>query len=120
VHGVGDGARLVQQAGAAMETLVKSVTEVNALIREIAVAASEQSVGVEQMNKALIRLEALTEHNVGLVQEVNGSALRLAEESASLAQLLARFRTDDGAPAAALATPRPMRAALPSGTRAAA
>jgi len=120
VAGVTDGARLVQQAGGAMEGLVKGVAQVNALIREIATASDQQSVGVEQMNKALIRLEALTEHNVGLVQEVNGSALRLAEESASLGELLARFRTEDSVPAPALAGPRPLRAGLPSGTRAAA
>jgi len=120
VAGVTDGARLVQQAGGAMEGLVKGVAQVNALIREIATASDQQSVGVEQMNKALIRLEALTEHNVGLVQEVNGSALRLAEESASLSDLLARFRIDEAGSAPALAGARPVRAALPSGTRAAA
>jgi methyl-accepting chemotaxis protein len=128
VHGVGDGARLVQQAGEAMDALVKSVTQVNGLIREIAVAAGEQSVGVEQMNQALVRLEALTEHNVGLVQEVNGSAARLAEESSALADVVGRFRLDGNpaapAPAAAtaVAAARPVLpgypAALPSATRA--
>jgi methyl-accepting chemotaxis protein len=129
VAGVGDGARLVQQAGESMDALVKSVTQVNALIREIAVASDQQSVGVEQMNKALIRLEALTEHNVGLVQEVNGSALRLAEESSALADLVGRFRIDEGPVPAAedgasatgvRAVSHASRVALPSGTRAAA
>jgi len=126
VAGVGEGARLVQQAGESMEALVKSVGQVNALIREIATASDQQSVGVEQMNKALIRLEALTEHNVGLVQQVNSSALRLAEESAGLAGLVARFRIEDGAPSApanaraapATQLPPPHRPALPSGARA--
>ena len=117
VDGVGDGARLVERAGAAMETLVKRVAQVNSLIREIAVASDQQSVGVEQMNKALIRLEALTEHNVGLVQEVNGSAVRLAEESAALADLVGRFRVDHG-PEAGLAgaalAPATNRSRLPA------
>jgi methyl-accepting chemotaxis protein len=116
VSGVGEGTRLVHEARQAMDALVRGVAEVNGLIREIASASAEQSQGVEEMNKALIRLEALTEHNVGLVQQANDSALRLAEESASLSALVERFRLDAPAlpvvPAApgsqpALAAPRP-------------
>ena len=119
---VGEGARLVQEAGAAMESLASGVADVNVLIREIAQASAEQSRGVEEMNKALIRLEAVTEHNVTLVQQANGSAVQLSRESAELARLVGGFRTDDApaaqpAPAVAPAMRRP---ALPSGARIAA
>ena len=119
---VGEGARLVHEAGSAMATLASGVTEVNALIREIAQASAEQSRGVEDMNKALIRLEAVTEHNVTLVQHANGSALQLSRESAELARLVGGFRLDDApAPAAAIAGPNaPRRPALPTGARVAA
>ena len=109
---VGDGARLVQEAGAAMGALATGVAEVNALIREIAQASSEQSRGVEEMNKALIRLEAVTEHNVTLVQQANGSALQLSHESAELARLVGGFRLDEAAASAAsLPAPAEMRRA---------
>jgi methyl-accepting chemotaxis protein len=109
---VGEGARLVQSAGGAMEQLAHGVAEVNALLREIAQASGEQSAGVEEMNKALIRLEAVTEHNVGLVQQVTEAAARLDRESAQLTEVVGGFRLDEaapGAPAAArLAPPAPM------------
>jgi methyl-accepting chemotaxis protein len=118
VSGVGEGARLVHDAGSAMGELVKGVAEVSALIREIASASSEQSRGVEEMNKALVRLEALTEHNVTLVQQANAAAAKLAGESSSLAGLVERFQLDDKAAShasASLAHP-----ALPLRARAAA
>jgi methyl-accepting chemotaxis protein len=47
------------------------------------------------MNKALIRLEAVTEHNAGLVKQANASALQLSHDSDQLADLVGRFRLDD-------------------------
>jgi methyl-accepting chemotaxis protein len=94
VANVEAGTRLVHQAGAIIDDVVSSVGQVNELIREIAVASSEQSAGVEAMNKALIRLEAVTEHNASLVQQANASAVQLREESVELADLVGRFRID--------------------------
>ena len=103
-----------------MSGLASGVAEVNALIREIAQASAEQSRGVEEMNKALIRLEAVTEHNVTLVQQATGSAVQLSREAAELARLVGGFRLDDAA-APALAAPGAVRRpALPSGARVAA
>src|SRR3982751_5701786 len=45
VGNVGEGARLVHDAGAAMASLAQGVGEVNGLIREIAQASGEQSRG---------------------------------------------------------------------------
>jgi methyl-accepting chemotaxis protein len=95
VANVDSGTRLVHQAGEIIDDVVASVGQVNDLIREIAVASSEQSTGVEAMNKALIRLEAVTEHNATLVQQANASAVQLREESVQLADLVGRFRIDN-------------------------
>jgi methyl-accepting chemotaxis protein len=102
VSNVDAGTRLVHDAGETINDVVQSVGQVNALIREIAVASGEQSAGVEEMNKALIRLEAVTEHNATLVQQANTSALQLKEESGELSYLVGRFRLDGQAAAAAL------------------
>jgi methyl-accepting chemotaxis protein len=102
VSNVDAGTRLVHDAGETINDVVQSVGQVTALIREIAVASGEQSAGVEEMNKALIRLEAVTEHNATLVQQANTSALQLKEESGELSYLVGRFRLDGQAAAAAL------------------
>jgi hypothetical protein len=67
------------------------------------------------MNKALIRLEAVTEHNASLVQQANASAIQLKEESGELSELVGRFHVDGHAapratPAARLGSPSRSRA----------
>jgi methyl-accepting chemotaxis protein len=118
VSNVDEGTKLVHDAGETINDVVQSVAQVNQLIREIAVASSQQSAGVEEMNKALIRLEAVTEHNATLVQEANASANQLKEESGELSGLVGRFRVDAAAPTrAAVATleaPPPRRKAIAS------
>jgi methyl-accepting chemotaxis protein len=104
VSHVDAGTRLVHDAGETINDVVHSVAQVTELIREIAVASGEQSSGVEEMNKALIRLEAVTEHNATLVQQANTSALQLKEESGELSGLVGRFRVDGQA--APLASPK--------------
>jgi methyl-accepting chemotaxis protein len=122
VSNVDEGTKLVHDAGRTIDEVVVSVAKVNELIREIAVASSQQSAGVEEMNKALIRLEAVTEHNAGLVQQANSSALQLKEESGELSELVGRFRLDDlpasGAMQQALQAPaQPRPRTLPSQAR---
>jgi septal ring factor EnvC (AmiA/AmiB activator) len=102
----------VHDAGSTIDDVVRSVGQVNELIREIAVASNEQSGGVEEMNKALIRLEAVTEHNASLVQQVNTSAMQLKGESTELAQLVGRFRVDGQSAAPARAAAREPAPAL--------
>ena len=63
-----------------------SVQQVNELISEIAVASREQSSGVEEMNKALMQLEGMTQQNAALVEEAAASALTFKEESARLSR----------------------------------
>jgi methyl-accepting chemotaxis protein len=104
VSHVDEGTKLVHDAGETLDDVVASVAQVSALIAEIAVASSEQSGGVEEMNRALIRLEAVTEHNATLVQQANASALQLKEASGELSQLVGRFRVDDLADAGSAPT----------------
>jgi methyl-accepting chemotaxis protein-3 (ribose and galactose sensor receptor) len=72
------------------------------------------------MNKALIRLEAVTEHNASLVQQANSSALQLKEESGELSELVGRFRVDGQAASRAMPPAASQSARLPAPRRGAA
>jgi methyl-accepting chemotaxis protein len=120
VSNVDAGAKLVHDAGETLDDVVRSVAQVNELIREIAVASGQQSAGVEEMNKALIRLEAVTEHNASLVQQANSSALQLKEESGELSELVGRFRVDGQAASRAMPPAASQSARLPAPRRGAA
>lgn len=53
VSQVGEGAKLVGQAGATMSEIVASVKRVTDIIGEIAAANQEQTAGIEQINRAV-------------------------------------------------------------------
>jgi len=118
VASVDQGAKLVQDAGHTINDVVVSVEQVNELIGEVAVASREQNSGVEEMNKALMQLEGVTQQNAALVEEAAASALTFKEGAGSLFDLVRKFRVDDDdefAPAspATQAAPAPRPAPLP-------
>jgi len=111
VGNVDQGAKLTSEAGHIMNDVVVSVGQVKELISEIAVASREQNTGVEEMNKALMQLEGMTQQNAALVEEAAASALTFKEEASRLEGLVGRFQLEESArlpqPAAvAAAAPR--------------
>ena len=86
------GHRLVASAGGTMEELVAAVDQVSALVAEIAAASREQSAGIVQVNTAVTELEQGVQQNAAMVQESVDTTNALAEQAATLLQLVARFR----------------------------
>ncbi|KQQ47193.1 chemotaxis protein [Duganella sp. Leaf126] len=109
---VGAGAVLVDQAGATMSDVVDSVRRVRDVIGEIAAASREQSMGIEQVNQAIIEMDGVTQQNAALVEQSAAAAAAMQEQAHELADMVGKFVL--ASPAAAHAA----RAATPAvGTR---
>ena len=113
VSQISDGSRQAEGAGKVIDAIVVSVQQVNELIGEIAVASSEQSAGVGEINKAILQLETVTQQNAALVEQASASSLTFQEQADRLRQIVARFRTVNEPAAAAVRV-----AAAPEGARA--
>ena len=122
VSQISDGSREAEGAGKVIDNIVVSVQQVNELIGEIAVASSQQSAGVGEINKAIVQLESVTQQNAALVEQASASSLTFQEQADRLRELVARFRMADeaaaparpAAPQRASAKPaRPATASLP-------
>jgi methyl-accepting chemotaxis protein len=116
VSSVDQGAKLVRDSGHIINDVVVSVQQVSELISEIAVASREQSSGVEEMNRALIQLESVTQQNAALVEQAAASALTFQDEARRLFELVDRFELDDDADEAvpiARAAPAPSSSSQP-------
>ena len=118
---IGDGGRRAEAAGKVIDEIVVSVQQVNQLIGEIAVASSEQSAGVSEINKAILQLESVTQQNAALVEEASAASLSFQEQADRLNQLVARFKVAADArsapapaPASAPAPKRELRPAAPA------
>jgi methyl-accepting chemotaxis protein len=89
---VGEGARLVEQAGQAMGQLVTRVNGVAAVIREISDATEAQSQGLAQINGAVAELDRMTQQNAALVEQSAAAAATMGQQARELSAQTQRFR----------------------------
>ncbi|HSQ03158.1 MAG TPA: methyl-accepting chemotaxis protein, partial [Burkholderiales bacterium] len=97
VHKVGDGTRLVDEAGKTMDEIVSSVKRVTDIMAEISAASQEQSAGIEQVNQAVAQMDDVTQQNAALVEEAAAAAESLQEQAGNLTQAVAVFRLGEQA-----------------------
>ena len=116
---VDTGTNLVQQAGATIGEVVASVARVTSIMAEITAASREQSIGIDQVNEAILQMDQTTQQNAALVEEAAAAAASMQEQSAHLEQLVSHFRLA-GRPVVQAPTPARARPVLPSARRAAA
>jgi methyl-accepting chemotaxis protein len=101
VRKVEDGSVLVTQSGQTLEKIVASVKKVSDIVAEIAAASREQSSGIEQVNRAVMQMDELTQQNAALVEEATAASQAMAEQVRGLNEMLARYRVAEAALAAA-------------------
>jgi methyl-accepting chemotaxis protein-1 (serine sensor receptor) len=109
VDKVNHGSELVDQAGATMAEIVRSVSSVTSIMTEIMNASQEQTAGIEQVNQAITQMDQATQQNAALVEEASAAAQALREEAESLARTVGIFHLKGahaapGAPAGAQRT----------------
>jgi methyl-accepting chemotaxis protein len=91
-----EGTKQVETAGATMQEIVTSVKHVSDIIGEIASASSEQSVGISQINEAIIKMDDTTQQNTALVEEAAAAAESMMEQADELMKTMSVFSIDNG------------------------
>jgi methyl-accepting chemotaxis protein len=94
---VESGARLVQDAGTAMQEIVSGVQRFTDIIGEISAATAEQAKGIDTVNQSVNHLDQMTQQNAALVEESAASAGSLKDQAARLAQAVSVFRVERAA-----------------------
>ena len=97
VEKVGNGSKLVEQAGKTMEEIVTSVKRVTDIMAEISAASQEQSSGIDQINKAITQMDQVTQQNAALVEQASAAARSLEDQAGNLSTSVSAF-TLAGAP----------------------
>lgn len=85
------GAVRAKEAGVAMSEIVTSINHVQQIMSGIASAATEQSVSIEEINRALDQMDQVTQQNAALVEEIAAGALAMRSEAGSLSQSVDAF-----------------------------
>ncbi len=103
VKKVEDGSVLVTQSGQTLEKIVASVKKVSDIVAEIAAASREQSSGIEQVNRAVMQMDELTQQNAALVEEATAASQAMAQQVRGLNDMLERYRVAEQSAQAAAA-----------------
>ncbi|UIJ83233.1 methyl-accepting chemotaxis protein [Rhizobium leguminosarum] len=108
---VAQGVTLVNQTGAALETIVSAVKEINGHVGAIVVSSREQSTGLQEINSAVSTMDQATQQNAAMVEEQTAASHTLAHEARELNALVAQFRFMAAVSSGRTINPSPLRMA---------
>ncbi|KAA5933053.1 methyl-accepting chemotaxis protein [Pantoea sp. Bo_2] len=114
VQRVGKGAELVSTTGGTMNNILKSVQDVDAIMKQIASASEEQSKGISQVGTAVTEMDSVTQQNASLVEEVSAAASALALQTEALQASVSKFRLSSNRPASPAVSNKPAAPKAPA------
>ncbi|WP_147375823.1 methyl-accepting chemotaxis protein [Noviherbaspirillum cavernae] len=88
---IDEGARLATSAGASMDSIVDSVKKVESILHDIVHAAQRQSEGVNDINSAVLQLDANAQKDSTTVDELAAVAMHLREHAHALSASIDSF-----------------------------
>ena len=86
------GTQLVNESGRALTGIIGSVKKVVDIVDEISAASQEQSSGIEQVNRAVMQMDEVTQQNAALVEEAAAAARAMQEQADRLHAQMGYFR----------------------------
>ena len=92
VEKVQAGSTLVAESGQVLTGIVDSVKRVTDIVAEIAAASQEQSSGIDQVNRAVMQMDEVTQQNAALVEEAAAAARAMQEQADELERQIRYFR----------------------------
>jgi methyl-accepting chemotaxis protein len=92
VEKVEAGSSLVNEAGTTMNEIVASITRVTDIMSEITSASVEQSMGIDQVNTAIVQMDQVTQQNAALVEEAAAAAEAMQEQAGKLSEVVGVFK----------------------------
>jgi len=91
IRTVDEGHAQVEKATSTMDEIVRAVAHVYDILGKISHAAREQSLGVEQVNRALTEMDQVTQQNAALVEEAAAAAHSLHTQANELRDVVNTF-----------------------------
>lgn len=83
---------VAERAGELISNVVPEIRKTAELVQEINAASSEQSSGTDQINKAIVQLDQVTQQNASASEEMAGMAEELTGQAEQLQEAIRFFR----------------------------
>jgi len=91
VNQVDEGSKMVEQAGVTMRQVVTSIKHVSDIVAEISASSREQSLGIEQVNTAILQMDDFTQRNASMVEQGTASSRSLQDQAKQLTDVVRAF-----------------------------
>jgi len=91
-----DSVKVAERSGELLKELVPSIQKTAEMVQEVTSASREQTSGVSQINKAMSRVDQVTQRNASSAEELSSTAEELASQSEALMQLMNFFKVRGG------------------------
>lgn len=88
------GSDLVGRMGKSLDTIQRQAQDVSEQISGIAAAASEQAVGLAEINSGINQLDTVTQQNAAVAEESNAAAISLQQRADEMTREISRFRVN--------------------------
>jgi methyl-accepting chemotaxis protein len=92
VSKVQDGAKLVDASGKTLADIVAAVQKVTDIVSTIAASSLEQSMGIEQVNKAVMQIDEATQQNASLVGQTAAASQAIVDQVQELHSVIAHYK----------------------------
>jgi methyl-accepting chemotaxis protein len=89
---VGNGVRLVRDAGAALNMIGSHIATIRHHMDSITTSSQEQATGLGEVNAAVNAMDQMTQQNAAMVEQSTAASALLAGEAAKLKDRVSRFR----------------------------
>ena len=87
----GNSVGLAERAGKLLDEIVPATRKTADLVQEITAASQEQTVGVDQVNTAIIQLSQITQQNASASEELAATSEEMSGQASSLQELMGFF-----------------------------
>ncbi|MFC3151078.1 nitrate- and nitrite sensing domain-containing protein [Litoribrevibacter euphylliae] len=93
VEKINTGTDLVNRSGDTLKEIVGSVSDVSAMVANIAVSSEQQSSGIQQVSQAVTDMDQMTQQNAAMVEEASATAMSMSEQASVMKSMLNSFKT---------------------------
>jgi len=96
VKQTGEGEVAARLVAGKLKDIVEGIGKVTDIVREITAMAKEQTTGIDQVNKAMVEMDKVTQQNAASAEESSSAASELSGQAEELASMLATFQLEHG------------------------
>ncbi|NNE63761.1 MAG: PAS domain-containing protein [Gammaproteobacteria bacterium] len=88
------GGKLVNESGKTLSEIVTGVQKVGAIMSDIAASSKEQAHGIDEINRAVLQMDTITQQNAALAQQTSAASEASLSRTNQMNELLGFFSTD--------------------------